>query len=103
MSATGTTPAGRLPVTTYTLPQGGDTIPSQIYHDLLVGYSFGQSAGSSTGAASRLLGGLYTQLGVRNVFDRDPPLDVYRDLNYYYSPYGDARLRSYWLNARLDF
>jgi outer membrane receptor protein involved in Fe transport len=50
-----------------------------------------------------LLDGVSMQFGVRNVFDKVPPLDAYYNGNYYMSPYGDVRLRSYWLNARLNF
>ncbi len=95
--------AGLPPSTTRTLWQGGDAIPSQIYHDLFVAYSFDHSPGSGVGAVSRLLDGLSMQLGVRNVFDKVAPLDAFYSNNYYMSPYGDVRLRSYWLNARLSF
>jgi outer membrane receptor protein involved in Fe transport len=70
---------------------------------LFVGYSFGRSPGSGAGPASRLLDGLSMQLGVRNVFDKVAPLDVGYSNNYYMSPYGEVRLRSYWLNVRLSF
>lgn len=107
-AATGTTDAGRLPSTTYTLPQGGNTIPSQIYHDLFVGYAFGdkqktESLSRLSKFGSKLLSGVTVQLGVRNVFDKIPPFDVYYSTNYYLSPYGDTRLRSYWLTLKKAF
>jgi len=80
----------------FIVPQGSDTIPSQIYHDLFVSRSFGTQSG-------RLLDGVNLQLGVRNIFDAVPPMDVNFVNNYYLSPYGDVRLRSYWLSARKSF
>ncbi|MEJ1971972.1 MAG: TonB-dependent receptor [Lacunisphaera sp.] len=106
-AATGTTAAARAPSTSYTLPQGSDTIPSQMYHDLFVGYAFGKQrveSGSKLHAlGSSLLDGLTVQAGVRNIFNKVPPFDVYYSNNYYLSPYGDTRLRSYWLTVKKTF
>jgi outer membrane receptor protein involved in Fe transport len=45
------------------------------------------------------------QFGIRDIFDKAPPLDVNSngDTTYYLSPYGDMRLRSYWLSLRKEF
>jgi outer membrane receptor protein involved in Fe transport len=87
--------------------QGGDTIPSQLYHDLFVGYAFGERAaraGSRLRAtADTVLSGLTLQLGVRNIFDQEPPFDAYYSSNYYLSGFGDARLRTYWVNLKKAF
>ena len=95
------------PSTGYTGPQGSDTIPSQTYQDLFISYAFGKQhakGGSKLGTlGSSLLDGLTMQLGVRNVFNKAAPFDVYYDTNYYESPYGDMRLRSYWLSVKKTF
>ena len=93
--------------TTYIRAQGSDTIPSQTYHDLFVGYNFGKSptdAGSKLKAlGNKLLVGLTVQVGVRNVFNKVPPFDYFYSGTYYESPYGDLRLRTYWLSVKKAF
>lgn len=82
--------------------QGSDTIPSQLYHDLFVGYKFGEH--KNYGALwSSSLGGLAIQCGVRNVFDKAPPFDAFQSANLYSSPYGNLWLRSYWVSLRKQF
>jgi outer membrane receptor protein involved in Fe transport len=85
--------------------QGSDTIPSQTYHNLFVSYTFDlpSSNGYVKSLGANLLSGLTLQFGMRNVFDKVPPLDVYYSSSFYISPYGDARLRSYWLSLRKQF
>lgn len=105
-SAAQSAAAGLALNTTYTLAQGGDTIPSQSYHDLLVGYTFGQQSdriGKLRKTFSTLCNGLTVQFGVRNVFNKIPPMDAFYSSNYYESPYGDMRLRSYWLSVKKAF
>jgi iron complex outermembrane receptor protein len=72
----------------YLIAQGGPTVPSQTYHNLLVGYRFGPAGGTSSALAD-----LDVSLGIRNVFDKLPPFDV-GGTEGYYSPFGDSRLRS---------
>lgn len=91
---------GLVPLTTYTAPQGGSTIPSQIYHDAFVGYSFDRTTGTRR-ATERLWSGLSIQLGVKNVFNTLPPYDYF--YSYYTSPLGDARLRSVWVSVKKAF
>lgn len=79
-------------VSPYVTAQGSDTIPSQTYHDLFVGYRFEDG--------SPILRGLTLQGGINNVFDKDPPIDVFHHYNAYSSPYGDVRGRSFWLSLR---
>ena len=93
---------------TYIRAQGSDTIPSQTYHDLFVSYAFGprkSTSGSELSTlSSKLLSGLSVQLGVRNIFNKTPPFDYYYYIsNYYESPYGDLRLRTYWLSVKKSF
>jgi iron complex outermembrane recepter protein len=96
-------------LSTYTRAQGGDTISSQIYHDLVCGYDFrersvGDSPSRFDALRARVLSGLSLQIGVRNVFDQAPPLDSAASPgNFYLSPYGDNRLRSWWLSVKKTF
>ena len=96
--------------------QGSDYIPGQIYHDAFVSYAFRKNQSGSAGAAgsepkrpflgaiaTSVLSGLTVEFGVRNLFDRTAPFDVKYDNNYYLSPYGDVRLRSYWVSLRKAF
>jgi outer membrane receptor protein involved in Fe transport len=71
-------------------------VPSQVYHDVSATYSFASAAGLAWLANTRL------QLGLQNVFNRQPPVDV-NFQNTFYSPFGDPRLRSYSLSIRHGF
>jgi iron complex outermembrane receptor protein len=83
--------------------QGGFTIPSQIYHEVFGSYAFGKtSLGQTSGVARHLLSNLTLQFGIKNLFNTQPPFDAY-NAPYYYSPYGDPRLRDYWLSIRKSF
>ncbi len=81
--------------------QGGDTIPSQMYHDLFLAYHFGEGA-PGVGFVQGLLDGVTVQMNVRNVFNKVPPFDVQYD-GLYLSPFGDVRLRSFALSVSKDF
>lgn len=80
--------------------QGSTTIPHQVYHDVLASYHFGDERGSGAGS---MLNGVDVSLGVRNVFNEVPPMDVawYTDANA--SPFGDYRLRSVRLSIAKRF
>lgn len=80
-------------LTAYVVAQGSEKIPSQTYHDAVVEYSWDERGG----ALGALQSGLTLQFGINNVFDKQPPLDVYQNLNGYGSPFGDWRLREYWV------
>lgn len=82
-------------VTNYTQAQGSNTIPKQFYHDLFAGYQF------DTGAS--LLADVGIQAGIKNVFDKVPPFDAYYSASNYYSPFGDARLRNFYLTVTKKF
>jgi outer membrane receptor protein involved in Fe transport len=89
----------------YLQAQGSDTIPSQTYHDVFVGYAFGalshDGVQSPSAAGARLLDGMSMQVGIRNVFNKLPPFDVF--YTYYVSPYGDPRLRNFSIIVRKRF
>ncbi|MFC4307794.1 TonB-dependent receptor [Steroidobacter flavus] len=81
-------------VTTYTQAQGSNTIPSQMYHDIYAGYEFDGEG---------MLGGMSVLAGIKNVFDKTPPFDAYYLNSNYYSPFGDWRLRNYYLTLSKRF
>jgi len=88
----------------YVAAMGTDRIPSQTYHDLFLGYAFDRHENRSWGLA-KALDGVKLQLGVRNVMDKVPPIDASSSsAGYnYVSPYGDFRLRSYWITMKKFF
>jgi iron complex outermembrane recepter protein len=83
--------------------QGASTIPSQTYHDIFAGYVFARekSPAQSHRWGAGLLHDLGIQVGVKNAFNKVPPFDAF--YQYYTSPYGDKRLRSYWVSVRKQF
>jgi outer membrane receptor protein involved in Fe transport len=84
--------------TLYTAPQGGDTVASQVYHTVNLSYNFGARHEHS------YLKGLSIQLTVINVFDTLPPFDTGRiPTPFFYSRYGNVRLRDYIIRVKKDF
>ncbi len=85
-------------VTTSTGPQGGTTVASQTYHHVNVTYNFGAKHERS------LFRGLSVQLTVNNVFETEPPFDAGNNrAPFFYSRYGNVRLRDYVLRVKKDF
>ncbi len=85
-------------VTTSTGPQGGTTVASQTYHNVNVTYNFGAKHERS------YFRGLTVQLTVNNVFDTEPPFDAGNNrAPFFYSRYGNARLRDYVVRVKKDF
>ena len=86
-------------VTTSTGPQGGYDIDGQTYHNATIGYSFGRGA-----ATQALLRGVGVQVSVNNVFNTLPPFDA-RSGNtpFYYSRFGNVRLRDLVVRVKRDF
>jgi iron complex outermembrane recepter protein len=86
--------------------QGAAKIPSQTYHDIAATYRFGRlHAGGSAGASwsSRMFDEAEIQLGVKNVFNEDPPVQVVDFTSNFYSLFGDPRLASYYLSLKMNF
>lgn len=84
--------------------QGGEDLPSQIYHDIFLSYAFGKleaGEGAWRRAGMRLFSGMSVQLGIKNVFNTWPPFDA--GFSFYTSPYGDPRLRTYSVSLRKEF
>jgi iron complex outermembrane recepter protein len=79
--------------------QGNDgRVASQLYHDLFGTYRVGKLR-----AAGGVLANTEWQLGIRNVFNRRPPLDVSNAAGGYYSGFGDPRLASYYVSVKKAF
>jgi len=74
--------------------QGGPTVASQIYHDVFVRYRVPTRG-------KRFMEGLELTLGVKNVFDKAPPTDM--RIIYFYSPFGDPRMRRIYANVKKTF
>ncbi len=84
------------------LSQGSDTIPRQIYHDLIATWRFDGGAAGLGG----LLADAEISLGIQNLFDKLPPILADTEPaapRPTYSHYGDARLRRYTLSLRKSF
>jgi outer membrane receptor protein involved in Fe transport len=82
------------------LNQGSDTIPRQMYHDLIATYRFDHAAGFAGG----LLANSELSLGIQNAFNTSPPIiasQLTTDAGY--SFYGDPRLRRYSMVFRKSF
>lgn len=82
--------------------QGGEKVSSQIYHDTTIAYATGEQ-NSGRKWRDRLLGNVVVTVGVRNVFDKVPPLDVSYTGNFYTSPFVGLRLRHYWIEVSKSF
>lgn len=87
------------PEPTFIRAQGaGGRVSSQTYNDVFVDYDFGLSGRT----VADWLAGTVLQLGVRNVFDKMPPLDVGNAFGFY-SRFGDPRMASYYLSIKTSF
>lgn len=85
----------------YVLAQGGEKVPSQVYHDFYVGYRFPDAQDAPR--FGNLLSGVELQLGVKNVLDEAPQFDAFYSITAYYSPFGNPRMRSYSLSLSKSF
>lgn len=78
----------------------GGRVPRQILHDLSLRW---HSMASSDGSAWRsFLGNLEVNAGIRNVFNKEPEVDVSSDYTFY-SYLVDPRLRTYYLQLKYLF
>lgn len=83
--------------------QGGNTIPSQNYHQLYVRYDFhARSTEGKQSPEGMVLSNLSLEFGINNVLNTTPPFDA-GAAPYYRSYYGDLRLRSYHLAVKKAF
>lgn len=77
-----------VPEKTVILQQGSAKVSSQIYHDLNITYRFPFKA--------------MVRAGINNVFNKVPPLDATQS-PLFFSPYGDPRLRTFYLGVTKSF
>jgi iron complex outermembrane recepter protein len=85
-------------ITTYTAAQGSNTVASQMYHNVNLSYNFGAKHDRG------YLRGLTVQVTVNNVFNTVPPFDTGRiPTPFFYSRFGNVRLRDYILRVKKDF
>jgi len=84
----------------FDINQGSATIGNQTYHDVFAAYRF---ASVGSGFAGDLLSGSEITLGVKNVFNKRPPLDLSSASENQYSYYGDPRLAVYYMTIRKSF
>ena len=78
---------------TYAQMQGSSTIPSQTYTDISGRYIFERG----------WLAGAQVSVGIRNLFNQEPPLVATGNLSGGYSTFGDPRLRTYSISIRKSF
>lgn len=76
-----------------TLSQGGPDVGAQLYHDVTLGYRFSDSM--------PLLRKTQVRLGVHNVFDKEPPIDLGQVT--FYSPLSDPLSANYYLSITKGF
>jgi outer membrane receptor protein involved in Fe transport len=78
--------------------QGSKKIPSQMYHDIIVTYKL------SSIAPKGVLSNSEVSFGVRNIFDKRPPIVATDAVTVAgYSTYGDPRLRRWTISLRKTF
>jgi iron complex outermembrane receptor protein len=81
------------------LTQGSDIYAAQLYHEMRVGYQFGY--GDS--GWQRFLKNTRLNVGVQNVFNREPPIRAGTGIGGGFLPTEDPRLRRYTLSLRKQF
>jgi outer membrane receptor protein involved in Fe transport len=97
-------PTNALAIATALAQGNGARVPSQIYHDVVVGYRFGPTASTDSrlpALGAKLLNRTEVQIGVRNLFNTEPPFDVTGPT--YYSGFGDPRISSYYISVKKAF
>jgi outer membrane receptor protein involved in Fe transport len=96
-------PTGSTSPTVY-LEQGASEVPAEWYHTVTVNYRFPTPKGKThgSGGIAGLLEGVDVTFGVKNVFNHTPPFDASFGEDFY-APFGDIRLRDYWVSVRKRF
>ncbi len=88
------------PAHTVNAAQGASQVSSQSYHDVFVSWA------APASASETLWGKTEIQIGVKNLFDKQPPFDATSFVSVggnLYSPLGDPRLRSYLISLKKQF
>jgi iron complex outermembrane receptor protein len=88
----------------YTRAAGSNRVPSQIYHNIFVAYTFGKTRMSQDkhSILDYLDSGTTLNVGVDDLFNTVPPFDP-AYLPYYFSPFGPILLRTYQVSLNLPF
>ncbi|MSU25173.1 MAG: TonB-dependent receptor [Opitutus sp.] len=92
------------PVSTSTLSivrQGSAFTRSQTFHEIFITHRFPRIGEAASGWESYLRG-VELNLGVRNLFDFAPRMDA-SNVTYYYSTWGDIRMREYRFTLKKAF
>ncbi len=90
------------------LAQGnGGRVPSQTYHDVFASYRFGTAPAAASDSKLRSLAAKLSrrtevQIGVRNLFNTEPPFEVTNQGNLY-SGFVDPRISSYYISVKKTF
>lgn len=80
--------------------QGGERIPSEIYHDFFLRYDLGAIDGDAEG----ILENMDLRIGIQNAFDKVPAARPgFSPTDGRFSVYGDNRLRRFTLSLRKSF
>ena len=91
----------------YSRALGSRRVDSQVFNDVIVGYNFGHvaSAGRNQDSwlSSKMFNGFSVQLGIKNVFNKAPAFDTGPFGIGLMSPYGDSRMRDFWLSVKRSF
>jgi len=80
----------------------GGRVPRQLYHDLSARWRPSGIAGANGGLLNSFLANVEVSGGIRNVFDKRPPVDMSSDF-FFYSYLGDVRMRTYYLQLKYAF
>ena len=84
------------------LAQGnGGKVKAQAYHDVYAGYQFVRDGRPVSGLRS-IVSGAEVRVGLRNLLDKMPPVDITR-AGYYYSALGDPRGIGYHVTIKRAF
>lgn len=84
----------------FVVNQGSAKVKSQIYHNLFASYDL-----LPYESQDGLISGLELEIGINNVFNRKPPVDVVglAGSSPGYSYYGDPRLANYYIALKANF
>ncbi|MDB6127306.1 MAG: hypothetical protein JWM35_1202, partial [Verrucomicrobia bacterium] len=95
-------PAQSANATTIANQGNGGRVPAQWYNDFSATWRFGNARRSGPKTAG-IFHGVELQVGLKNVFNVDPPFDASVLYASDYSPFGDPRLRTYFVSVKKAF
>lgn len=86
--------------TVYTNALGRNTVASQMYHEIFAIYHFNDR--DTRPHFGSLFANVTLQVGVKDIFNKAPPFDPFMN-PYFYSAFGDPRMRDYWISLKKSF